>query len=217
MSQDTLVSPGLGETQRLLLLALKRRGPATIADLRVELNLAPATLREHLQALTFHGLVERCGSRRHERGRPEVVYGLAPGGEDLFPRADAAVLHDLIRFLEGEGQEAMLGRFFTARLAQRRAAGLERVAGLGGAERLAEVARLFSEAGYMAEPVAAADGASTLRMHHCPLRHVVAATDLPCRAEIALAEELAGAPLVRIEHGAHVRGACTYGIASRNL
>jgi predicted ArsR family transcriptional regulator len=146
-----------------------------------------------------------------------VVYGIAPAGEALFPRADAAVLRELVGFLEREGQRAALGRFFTERLARRRSEGLERVAGLAGAARLAEVARLFSEEGFMAEPATAADGAPALRMRHCPLRDVVAATDLPCRAEIALAQELAGEPLVRIEHGAHERGACTYGLSSRNL
>jgi len=192
MDQDELFGPGLGETQRLLLLALKRVGVATIAELREELDLAPATLREHLQTLALHGLVERRGTRRHERGRPEVVYGIAPAGEALFPRADATVLRELVQFLEREGQQVTLGRFFTERLARRRVEGLARVAGLAGAERLAEVARLFSEEGYMAEPGTAADGTPALRMRHCPLRDVVATTDLPCRAEIALAQELAG-------------------------
>lgn len=217
MSQNELFGPGLGETQRLLLLALKRLGSATLAELREELGLAPATLREHLQALALHGLVERRGTRRHARGRPEVVYGIAPEGEALFPRADADVLRELVAFIDREGQGAMLQRFFHERLAERRAKGLERVAGLRGAARLAEVARLFSEEGFMAEPAATADGTPTLRVGHCPLRNVVAATDLPCRAEIALAQELAGQPLVRIEHRAHEGGACTYGLSSRNL
>lgn len=217
MNQAELFGPGLGETQRLLLLALKRLGSATIAQLRAELHLAPATLREHLQALALHGLVERRGSRRHQRGRPEVVYGIAVAGEALFPRAGATVLQELVAFLEREGQHAVLGRFFTERLAGRRAEGLKRVAGLAGAQRLAVVARLFSEEGFMAEPAQTADGGPALRIRHCPLRDVVAATDLPCRAEIGLAQELAGQPLVRIEHAAHERGACLYGLSERNL
>jgi predicted ArsR family transcriptional regulator len=217
MNREGPFGPGLGETQRLLLLALKRLGTSTVAELRAELGLAPATLREHLQALELHRLVERRGSRRHERGRPEVLYGVAPGGEALFPHAEAAVLRELVAFLEQDGQRATLERFFSERLAQRRADGLERVAGLAKAERLAEVARLFSEEGFMAEPATAADGTPALRMRHCPLRDVVAATDLPCRAEIALAQELAGQPLIRIEHSAHKRGACTYGLPSRTV
>ena len=217
MERDDLFGPGLGETQRLLLLTLKRLGAATIAELREDVGLAPATLREHLPALPLPGLVERRGTRRHERGRPEVVYGIAPAGEALFPRADATVLRELVGFLEREGQSATLGRFFRERLARRRAEGLARVSALTGAERLAEVARLFSEEGFMAEPATAADGTPALRMRHCPLRDLVAATDLPCQAEMALAQELAGQPLVRIEHGAHERRACTYGLSSRNL
>ena len=130
---------------------------------------------------------------------------------------DAAGLRELVGCLAGEGQGRPLGGCLLEGLAGRRAEGLARVSALTGAERLAEVARLFSEEGFMAEPATAADGTPALRMRHCPLRDLVAATDLPCQAEMALAQELAGQPLVRIEHGAHERRACTYGLSSRNL
>ncbi len=207
---EGLFGPGLGETQRLLLAALKRRGPSTVAELRAELGLAPATLREHMQSLAGRGLVEREGTRRHARGRPEVVYHLAAAGEGLFPRAEADVLRDLVAFLAQMGQGALLAEFFGQRAAARREAALGRVAGLQGADRWAEVARIFSEQGFMAESATAPDGTPELRLHHCPLRGTATVTDLPCRAEVALAEELVGRPLRRVEHAAHVHGACTY-------
>ncbi len=205
-----LFGPGLGETQRLLLGALKRRGPSTLAELRSELGLAPATLRQHAEALAARGLVVRQGTRRHGRGRPEVVYYLGGAGQQLFPHAEAELLRDLVAFLGRRGRGALVAEFFDQRAAARREAALGRVAGLRGAARWAEVARIFSEQGFMADAGQAPDGTLELRLHHCPLRATAEATDLPCRAEVALAEALVGEPLRRVERGAHARGICSY-------
>ena len=91
--------------------------------------------------------------------------------------------------------------------------------GLEGAARWAEVARIFSEQGFMADAGTAPDGTPELRLHHCPLRSTAEVTDVPCRAEVALAEALVGQPLRRVEHGARDRGICRYSPASsaRNL
>lgn len=209
MSED-LFGPGLGETQRLLLGMLKRRGPSTLAELRAGLGLAPATLRQHAEALAAKGLVVREGTRRHGRGRPEVVYRLGPAGEQLFPQVEAALLRDLVTFLVQGGRRALLAEFFAQRAAARRDALLQRVAGLEGAARWAEVAGIFSEQGFMAEVSVAPDGTPELRLHHCPLRGTAEATDLPCRAEVALAEALVGGTLRRVEHEARARGVCSY-------
>jgi predicted ArsR family transcriptional regulator len=213
---EDLFGPGLGETQRLLLGTLKRRGPSTLVELRAELGLTPATLRQHAEALATKGLVARGGTRRHGRGRPEVVYRLGPAGERLFPQVEAALLRELVTFLLQGGQRALLAAFFTQRAATRRDALLQRVAGLEGTARWAEAARIFSEQGFMADVSRAPDGTPELRLHHCPLRGTAEATDLPCRAEVGLAEALVGRPLRRVEQEAHARGVCSYAPA-RNL
>lgn len=215
MSQD-LFGPGLGETQRLLLGTLKRHGPSTLAELRSRLGLAPATLRQHAEALAAKGLVARQGTRRHGRGRPEVVYYLGPAGERLFPHAEADLLRDLLVFLARGGQGALVADFFAQRAAAAREASLARVAGLQGEARWEEVARIFSEQGFMADAGVAPDGTPELRLRHCPLRGTAELTDLPCRAEVALAEALVGEPLRRVGHGARSRGICCYAPA-RNL
>ncbi len=215
MSEE-LFGPGLGETQRLLLGTLKRRGPSTLAELRGELGLAPATLRQHAETLAAKGLVVRQGTRRHGRGRPEVVYYLGGAGEQLFPHVEADLLRELLGFLGAQGQGALVAEFFGRRAAARREASLARLAGLEGTARWAEVARIFSEQGFMADAGTAADGTPELRLHHCPLRSTAEATDVPCREEVALAEALVGQPLRRVEHGARDRGICRYSPA-RNL
>ncbi|HEY6809074.1 MAG TPA: MarR family transcriptional regulator, partial [Gemmatimonadales bacterium] len=181
--------PGLGDTQRAILLALKRLGPATQAEISRALALAPATIREHLQTLASRGLIERRGTRRGKPGRPEVVYGLASEGERLFPRREAEILGALVRYLHARGQDRLVDAFFAARVADRRADALARVAPLGCAGRFAEVARIFSEAGYMAR-VQGTGARRTLRLCHCPISAAVAETSAPCRYEQELIAEL---------------------------
>ncbi len=193
-----MAGAALGETRRLLLLALKQHGPATLAELGERVPLAAATLREHLQNLMALHLAERCGTRKREqgRGRPEVVYGLSAEAEGLFPAGEGDLLQDLIGWLSGGDRQPLLEQFFATRNAGRLAAGRRRLAGLEGRERLQAVAAILSEEGYMAEVHQGAD-APVLRLCHCPLRSVTGASSLPCRAEIALVQGLVGAPLRR--------------------
>jgi predicted ArsR family transcriptional regulator len=208
-----LFGPGLGDTQRSILLLLKQTGPATQAEVGRHLPFAPATLREHLRTLTAHGLVQRQGSRRGKRGRPEVIYVLTRRGDALFPHGEAAVLHDLVVHLAEHGHLDLLEQFFAERAAARRPAALARVRELIGAARFTEVARILADEGFMVQ----ADGTPaepTLRICHCPIRDLVDVTQAPCRYEQALIAELLGQPLERIEYLPEGRASCLYRAAA---
>lgn len=209
-----LFGPGLGETQRNLLLALKERGPSTVTALSGVLRLAPTTLRGHLQALTGAGLVIRHGQKYGKRGRPDVVFALGPEGERLFPQHDGEVLGELIRHLRDREREQVLDEFFAARVATRRPRLLARVAHLEGDARWREVARILSEEGFMAR-VEIVDGRPMLYLCHCPIRGVVAETRLPCRYEQALIAELVGAPISRTDYMPDGGITCSY-VAARS-
>lgn len=205
-----LEGPGLGETQRRVLVELKRRGIATLAEIRAQVRFTAATLREHLEALASRGLVQRRGTRALKRGRPEVLYALSARGERLFPNGEGDVLADLVQFISAEGQAPLLERFCSTRAARRRDALLDRVRGLAGPARLAEVARVLSEQGFMAEVGTAPDGAATLRLCHCPVKEFAQATPAACRHEVRLLEQLVGVPLERTEYALDGDNACTY-------
>lgn len=197
---------GLGESQRVLLFELKRRGEATLAELAAA-DLARETIRDHLKSLQAGGLVERAGVRRQGRGRPQVVYRLTPGGEKQFPQREGELLQELAEFLLDGGHEELLERFFAARNDRKRRRLAARLGPLSGAERVREVAAALTEDGFLAEAV---DGGRALRLCHCPWRHLVAVSRLPCRAEIGLVGELLGRPLVRESFMPDGDAACTY-------
>ncbi len=202
-------APGLGESQRAILDALKRRGEATTAGLAAELGLNVETVRDHLRALGAHGLVRRSGSARGGRGRPELVHELTPAAEALFPRREGEVLRQLAAHLRETGNERLLERFFERLVAERREEALARVAPLAGRERLEEVARILTELGFMAE-IEGPAGDPRLRLCHCPLRELVDETAIPCRAEIGFVAELLGGSLARISHIPAGDRSCSY-------
>ena len=200
---------GLGETQQALLLALKRLGQATQAQVALEVPFAPATLREHLQSLVARGLVQRRGSRRAKPGRPEVVYALTDRAHALFPSRAPEVLHDLIVHLLAGGHSRLLSRFFEQRVAARRPAALARLNGLAGRARAQEVARILSEEGFMAL-VGGPAAEPTVRLCHCPIQDVVSVTHLPCRYEQELIAQLLQRPLHRLEYIPDGDASCSY-------
>jgi predicted ArsR family transcriptional regulator len=208
-ASDTPSLAAFGESRRSLLEALKRRGSATLLEAAADVGLSRESVREHLNALAADGLVARAGVRRAGPGRPEVLWRLTPRSGALFPQRDAALLGELAAFLVADGQDGVLERFFAQRAAARRKAAQRRLTGLTGRRRLEEVARILSEDGYMAE-VVDAPGSATLRLSHCPIGSLVAATRLPCRAELDLVEELLGRPLRRTDYLPEGGASCSY-------
>lgn len=202
-------APGLGESQRGVLEALKREGARTVPELARALALNVETLRSHLRALEGHGLVRRAAKRTQGRGRPEILYALTPAAESLFPRREGEVLQGLARHLATSGHEALLRDYFEDYIGGRREAALARVAGLAGRARLEASARVLTELGFMAE-VLDGEAGPQLRLSHCPLREVVEVTRIPCGVEIGFVRELVGEELTRVSYMPAGGHACAY-------
>lgn len=205
----SLTAPGLGATQRALLHALKLHGSATIPRLAAEVELNIETVRDHLKALAANGLVTRIGKSKGRRGRPEIVYGLLPAAESLFPRHEGTVLHGLAEHLRRTGNEAVIRDYFDQVIETRRGEALARVQHLTGRARLEEVARIMSELGFMAL-VEENAGSPRLRLCHCPIRELVDASRVPCRMEIGFMSELLGERLTREQYIPAGDDACSY-------
>lgn len=195
--QDRISASGLGASQRRVLVLLKRDGEQSVGELAGRLELAAETVRGHMNALAGLDLVRRAGSRKDGPGRPEILYGLTDEAEDLFPHAEGRLLRELTAYLTEDGHEQVLEAFFETRLARQREEARTRVEGLSGRERLEEVAAILSEEGFMAEIVEVEGGETRLCLCHCPLKEMVAASRLPCRAEVDWIGEMLGEKLTR--------------------
>src|SRR5438093_805032 len=133
-----------------ILLELKRSQPRTATELGAKLGVSANAIRHHLKELVTESLIT-YGREQRGVGAPTYAYRLSPEGEAIFPKRYEETLTELLgRVAQKDGRGAVVELFADhyAALARKLAAEL------GDApptERLAAVARLMSDAGYMGE------------------------------------------------------------------
>src|ERR1700724_664102 len=187
----------LAPPDRLLCL-LKTRGPQTAADLGTRLQITPEAVRQQLLRLTDEGLVYTKSEVRGV-GRPAQVYYLAPAAQRRFPDAHAELTAQLI----GEIKD-VLGEDALEKLIRVREAGTRKryEAQLSGeqslARRIAHLAEIRNQEGYMATWEKEEGDSYLLVENHCPICAAASACTGFCRSEKAIFEGVLGRN-VRVE------------------
>jgi len=79
---------GSVERKEAILLFLKVRGDASLAELAERMEVTKQGALRHVEGLEARGLIERVAATQvHDGpGRPEHHYRLTPAAADLFPR-----------------------------------------------------------------------------------------------------------------------------------
>src|SRR6266704_3859219 len=194
-----------------VLLELKRAQPRTAKQLADTLGVSPNAVRHHLKELQAESLIA-YGREQRGVGAPTFAYRLSDAGEALFPRAYEATLTELLeRVTEkaGRGAAVELFRDHYRELTHRVSAELE---GKGAPERVALVARLMSEQGYMAD-WREAGGAFRLAEHNCAIRAVAERFPEVCAAEEEFLQTVLGAAVERRTHIVQGCNACQYHVS----
>jgi predicted ArsR family transcriptional regulator len=176
----------LGAT-RARLLELLRRSAAPISDLADALGITGNAVRGHVAALQRDGLVSEAGMAPSAGGKPAQLYTLTAEGEELFPKAYAVVLTQVIEALrERDGDEATAD--FLNRVG-RRAAGGASAPDEPIAERVASAADALRALGGDVQIVPVQDGWE-LRGFGCPLSAVVLREPEACRLAQGILEQV---------------------------
>jgi predicted ArsR family transcriptional regulator len=179
-----------GETQGRL-LALLRRSHQTISSMAAALGLTDNAVRTHVAALGRDGLVESVGTQRVTIGKPARMYALTTEGEELFPKAYAAVLAGLVEEIAAkDGPEHAVALL--------RAVG-ERVAGAVPAgtateARVEAAAEALRGLGGDVDVERSGDGWK-LQGYGCPLSAVTATNPEVCALAQAMIERITGRPV----------------------
>lgn len=207
------MTAAMNSADRLLYL-LKMRGPQTAQTLAAELGLTSMGARKHLLALEEKGLA-RMEAQAQGVGRPAQLWRLTESGHGRFPdrHADLTLqLLEQVRELFGEsGLESLIQRREAQSEEEYRLA-MSGADGLG--ERVAALARLRSQEGYMAEARLDGDGWLLLE-NHCPICAAARQCQGLCRSELALFARVLGpgAEVRRLEHALEDGGRrCVYRI-----
>ncbi len=198
-------------TRRRILLTLKVLGEATAKALGERLSLTPMGVRRHLNALREEGWVD-YRVRRHGRGRPTHVYYLTPKATLLFDQRYAALSIELLSYLKEELGEAIIQHLFERRAQRRAREALVRLDDLPLPKRVAMLAAVLDEDGYMAE-WHQVNGEFIICEHNCAIRDVAIAFPEACESELDFIRQvLPGTHVERVEHIGRGDHCCTYRI-----
>lgn len=173
------------------MLVLLRRAENTISGLAAELGISDNAVRTHIASLQRDGMVEEAGVLRATGGKPAQLYRITKAAEELFPKAYALVLGQLIEVLEGRvGREGVVELF---REVASRAAAPHRSEAADPEMRIAAAVEVLKAIGgdVVVERI---DDGWLLRGHGCPLSGVVRDHPSVCTVAQALIEELTGLP-----------------------
>lgn len=196
-------------TQEALLLHLKKHGEMTVFQLADLLDITEMAVRRHLSHLQSEGLVQ---SRlvKQVRGRPNYYYRLSKQANSLFPSGASNLAKDLLQIV----QEESGAKGVTALLKKRNEMLVqklkERLNNMTLAERIAEVAKFFSDEGYMTEWEKLADGSFVMYQKNCALHELASEFRQICALEPKLIEELLGTKIIRKQHMLNNDPVCGY-------
>jgi predicted ArsR family transcriptional regulator len=203
-----------GKTRRAILNLIKRRGTVTVADLVEHLAISDVAVRKHLTALEAAGLVTFTTEQR-QMGRPAQVYSLTEEADELFPKNYdqlATTLLEQIIAIDGAEKADTL---FAARRSQFEAVHSEEITAKPLRERVAAVAKIQDDNGYLCDWSEEPDGSFRIVEHNCAICKVAKTYPQACREELNLIRNLTGADVCRTTHMASGDHACSYVIREK--
>lgn len=185
-----MFASGSGEDGVLRLI--KFRGEQTTRSVARHLGITEPGARKHLAALLDDGLV-RFEDRTGKVGRPQRLWQLTDKAHRRFPDSHAVLTVEMLDQLRDLFGEDGLERLIDARERQMRHRYGASLSGLGDiGARVARLAEIRSEEGYMAEAVRMPDGQWLLAENHCPICAAANACRNFCRSELDLFRAVLG-------------------------
>lgn len=214
-------------TREVVARAILEAGPATAADLAERLEITPAGVRRHLDALVEDGVLEARDPHLSSvagrgRGRPAKVFVMTDGGREKFEHSydDLAVM--AIRFMStrlGDGVVSEFARYRADDLERRSFASAKNTQRTGvesKASRLNALSKFLTKDGYAATLHRRPLG-DEICQHHCPIAHVAAEYPQLCEAETEAFARILGTHVQRLATIAHGDGVCTTFIPDLDL
>lgn len=193
-----------------ILNILKERGQATVVELAEGLDLAPVSVRHHLDILRRQGVIRAEGvERRKTRGRPRHIYTLTQEANSFFPdnyeELAGALLREMKENLSAEQISAFFHRLVSAYIRDlpiKQAESTE--------DRLDLAAGFLSQKGYLARWERGDDGAYLLHVSNCPFAGLSVAHPELCDMDLLLVSRLTMSTPRRTAHSANGDHCCTY-------
>ncbi|KMK77654.1 helix-turn-helix transcriptional regulator [Alkalihalobacillus pseudalcaliphilus] len=175
-------------TRQVILSLIKRHKERTVSDIANELGITEMAVRRHLQGLETEGLIQ-ARLEKQSMGRPSYKYYLTESGEESFPRNYGALSLEFLKDLESLNGNQVIEELFEKRRERLEDKYKEIVQG-SLEERIAALAKIQDENGYMVEWEQAADGDYRFIEYNCPIAKVAKDYHIACSCEKKLFKNL---------------------------
>ncbi len=209
-------APGTGRER--VLYVLKTKGPQTAAGIAKRLGVTPMAVRQHLAVLEGEKLVDFTDDRR-KVGRPARLWRLTPNASDQFPDHHAELAVEMLQAIQSAFGDEGLERLTDVRTRQQAESYRARMPAPNAPleERVATLARIRREEGYMAESRHNRDGTIELVENHCAIAKAASICSKLCGGELSLFRTLLGdgVSVERTEHILSGGRSCSYCITDR--
>ncbi|WP_018628584.1 helix-turn-helix transcriptional regulator [Niabella aurantiaca] len=195
---------------------IKAKGPQTLLELAVQMEVTVEGARFHLLKLAKEGLVNATTESKG-RGRPQQIWALTDLGNTRFPDRHAELTVKLIESIRTTLGQLALDKIVAANgkaIQDRYMKELEGVPDLKG--RLKGLVAIRTREGYMAG-IQKEEGNFLLVENHCPICAAAASCQGFCAAELKIFKTVLG-KTVEVERVNHIlKGArrCAYKITPR--
>ena len=200
-------------TRYRILEIIKEQGDVTVAELAQRLDMAPVSVRHHLDVLQGENLIDSPRVRRTGTvGRPEQIYVLTEAAEEFFPsntqNLAMALLDELKGLLPAPALSVILERMADKMAAE----ATPTPADAPMKQRLDNAVEFLNERGYLARWEQDGD-ALVLFTLNCPYSGVASQHRELCRMDQRLIGQLLGyspVPITRLSEGGC---RCAYALA----
>ena len=201
-------------TRQHIVKILHTKGGMTANALATELGITAMGVRRHLGALERDELVH-VQMQRQKVGRPTFVYALTDQAHDLFHKNYHTLANQFLDAVRETNGDAAVQSLFDARMNHLLKQYAPRMLGKATlAERVAELAKIQDDAGYMAIWEKRTDG-FLLKEQNCAIYRVACRFQQACQFEIELFKRLLDADITRVEHQVKGDRNCTYLVRER--
>jgi predicted ArsR family transcriptional regulator len=192
-----------GSSRERVLFLLKTKGPQTASRMAKKLRVTTMAVRQHLAVLQGEGFVNFTDERR-KVGRPPRVWQLTSKAYDRFPDCHAELAVGMLEAIRSAFGDQGLERLTEERTRQQAGSYRTRMPEPDAPieERVATLARLRREEGYMAEWARGRDGALELVQNHCSIAKAAQFCSKLCAGELSLFRTVLGddVSVERVEH-----------------
>jgi predicted ArsR family transcriptional regulator len=202
----------LADSRRSILVTLKQKGCATIAQLADALELTGEAVRQQLLQLQREGWIEPKVMRSPERGRtgrPATSYVLTAAGDHLFPKHyDALNVAMVDALVEELGEDAL--KKVLARVAQEKVAQTEpSLRGLPMDMRMQQLKDWYLDGDPYMDVEELPDGFRLIE-RNCPFINTAMQRPALCSISVNAMSRLLGARVVRVEKFQKGDGRCVF-------